>query len=1617
MLKRQYAGYIPEELVAQCNYDLDELWVYTEHEKESYISAGVDSAKIRIVPDSVDSGLFFALIDEGGLPSDKFWMFDGSEIGVGEKNFLFSGILEDVSVWHGVVDAFLEIYKESKNVKLIFQMRDLSGWINGERTFSELSAYILKTHEKNGAPGILIIDRELTAGQHRDLYRYSHCVVLPSWSSQLPWFLTIPQIMSLQLPIIDTSNVISESFISEANAFIIPSNNKNLRESLPYSEVSLKLLGKYMNICIDNTKLAEEKSLMARNKVISLFNAENIAMDIRHIFDSIAGNFSQKSAAVLQEFNPSPITYPVIHDSASCSPSTTHSIQRFNQTDPINILVITSYPPTRCGIAEFSKSLMNYLSATSKANNVFFHVMAMVPDSYTAANNPQRLVDNQNSNVQIAGVIRSQNYADYIKAASYINENIDIVSLQHEFGLFGGTDGTYILCMIKSTNKPVITTFHTVHNFLDMKHHYILRQIYMNSAANIVMGHISDIFMQSVHAVGEPKKLKLIPHGATPYKSLDNLLLKEKQGWKNNFVILSMGLHKPKKGFDIMISAMPAVLKKVPNAIFVIVGHGHPTCKDCPEYTNQMRVKAASYNLLDSKILFLEKYFDKAELDELVQTCDLYVSLYTANEITSSGTVSSAISAGRAVLATPYIYAREALSHGRGIIIPFGSVEQTAQAVIKVALDPMYRVQLQKKAFQYAQETITKFKLRLGFKLILYFIASGALLYSFGFFPELKSTGLLRTNDDFDHHNWRTKDLRRAQRFLETESQDNADKIDWEFTEAHAEKSNAEILTFLRYGSLERVTLPLVDSDPRITRFVESPLFTGIRIAFINGHHATQNDFMYVAHQLGFRYAEFNPRAFWDYGLSGHKSDSVNQNGMLADFFCRAFDIIVIGDTIPDSRFLLQFIDKTSPSETCGISKIVMMTTNRFDYGIQQSDLSTYYDLLRRVSSRSEKPQIVWTANNPFDIKYTLQLLGKNSTNFSLIRSIGYSALPVIQQFPVELTHRPAMLNHFSNSRFVAYLKRNDIDLAVFKRSYGGPTCLSQFRAFIDFPYQASTMKGSITGDDRIPKEWPDYVEYWHRNLTNYFYIFDSIEELKQILASENLDSKNIRTHGTRIWKEWIEKIVGVGSTPSSRDGREITVPASEVGRVETLVVVRTDSLRSRLRGAVLFGEFVGVCETRWEAPSAAFGASTAATTITSTPAPTPVRNNSASTTASNALSSPVSASLAPTIYTSSPTTYSRLFHRMIIDIYNGESLDALAPGEDNIITFPLSFPLPEKTLPPSYEAPSGAIKYTLKVVLTCKEGLSLFKSTYETLITVNVVLSDQERLRMVQESAKMINIVASATKYYPKLHSAPSSAFFKYPPPGSDTPGSLRLVPGVSPSNSDHADERHTPSSGLEQQAPSMTSDQRNQLLELMKLQKAQANISNVLADMHGISSNNTVAGILPQLLSTSGDGGGIATSRSAATSTKHSFSSTHPHNNNEEVDSAVKLTARPVTPVSRNDILSMSPLKNDDPNDSSTSSNGSSLYRSDANDLAAIISGYTTPLETWTVSTVAEWVKQFGTSPASIAAFIEQEIDGTALLTLTGDDLKNELKVTTLGTRRRIAVGIEKLIREMRR
>ncbi|KAJ3065278.1 hypothetical protein HDU98_011341 [Podochytrium sp. JEL0797] len=357
--------------------------------------------------------------------------------------------------------------------------------------------------------------------------------------------------------------------------------------------------------------------------------------------------------------------------------------------------------------------------------------------------------------------------------------------------------------------------------------------------------------------------------------------------------------------------------------------------------------------------------------------------------------------------------------------------------------------------------------------------------------------------------------------------------------------------------------------------------------------------------------------------------------------------------------------------------------------------------------------------------------------------------------------------------------------------------------------------------------------------------------------------------------------------------------------------------------------------------------------------------------------------------------TFDRVFHCDKVVVVDDPG--KWAKPENGLFLFPVVFALPKADLPPSFASSTGSIDYRVSASLSCQESKKLFRSNYETDAPVVVHVSNQVRAKLVDDSAKMISTLAAATTKLTlsdteTIHPSTSSAFFKSPSSASDTPESASrdsFQNLYSPPLT--YDSSQIPSS---QPTSSITADQKTQLLELIKLQKAQADLSNALADVH-------LGG-----RSSAGSSGMNSLARPSITGVSNTSSLMSPI--------SPGYGSNPTT--IRLELMHGHSLATLSSSGSSMSDNSSSfLPEIDEQDdlLQEIMSTYSSPVSKWSVTMVADWVQQFDVSPASVAAFIEQEIDGVALLTLGGDDLKNDLKVTALGTRRRISVALEKLQR----
>ncbi|KAJ3386231.1 hypothetical protein HDU92_002629 [Lobulomyces angularis] len=321
----------------------------------------------------------------------------------------------------------------------------------------------------------------------------------------------------------------------------------------------------------------------------------------------------------------------------------------------------------------------------------------------------------------------------------------------------------------------------------------------------------------------------------------------------------------------------------------------------------------------------------------------------------------------------------------------------------------------------------------------------------------------------------------------------------------------------------------------------------------INGHFGVSQDIIYALSLFNLTYTQIvDPRRFAPYGHSKKYADYLNNVEKLGDYFCDNFETVIVGDTIPDSRFLLQRLDEETYRGKCHIKKLILFTTARFDYGLNiKDDTEDYYKLLKNLMlNENTSNRIFWFANNPWEIKYAKIKLDSDILNFRLVRSFGVSNFK-LRNITKEDSEMPVLISYPNTREFEFLLKKNFDFKLLSKNAYGGGVNLAQYKCLIQIPYQVSTMKmyenlraGVITiipskrylkflmnvpsyelsaVKDSFEKEGQsfDYIDYYSKELNNFFYEFDTLEELKAMVSKskEELDYKNVRLNGPLYWK------------------------------------------------------------------------------------------------------------------------------------------------------------------------------------------------------------------------------------------------------------------------------------------------------------------------------------------------------------------------------------------------------------------------------------------------------------------------------------------------------------------
>ena len=325
--------------------------------------------------------------------------------------------------------------------------------------------------------------------------------------------------------------------------------------------------------------------------------------------------------------------------------------------------------PRRCGIATFTTDLQQAI-ATSDAG-VETSIVAMT-DNGNAYHYPSA----------VRHQIRDGRIDDYVRAAAFLNAGrFDAVSLQHEFGIFGGDAGSHIITLLSRLSMPVITTLHTVLAEPAPAYRDTLDRIADASSRIVVMAEKGRSLLQTVYRV-PAEKIEVIPHGIPDFAFVEPDQAKARFGFSGRPVILTFGLLSPTKGIEVMIDAMPSILKSSPNAVYIVLGATHPhLVRDQGEVYRESLVARVRQLGIESHVVFLDQFVDQATLLAYISMCDVYVTPYLNEAQMTSGTLAYSFGLGKAVVSTPYWHARELLADGRGILVPFGDATATGSEI------------------------------------------------------------------------------------------------------------------------------------------------------------------------------------------------------------------------------------------------------------------------------------------------------------------------------------------------------------------------------------------------------------------------------------------------------------------------------------------------------------------------------------------------------------------------------------------------------------------------------------------------------------------------------------------------------------------------------------------------------------------------------------------------------------------------------------------------------------------------------------------------------------------------------------------------------------------------
>ena len=363
---------------------------------------------------------------------------------------------------------------------------------------------------------------------------------------------------------------------------------------------------------------------------------------------------------------------------------------------PSRIAVIGNYLPRHCGIATFTTDLCEAIAAEYGTARL---LALPVSDTEEGYDYPAR----------VRWSLAQDDVASYQEAAEFLNfHNIDMVCLQHEYGIFGGPAGSHILHLLRGLKMPVVTTLHTVLREPDADQLVVMEEIAELSDRLIVMSQLSSQFLQEIFKV-PASKIDMVPHGVPDLPFLDPNFYKDRFGVEGKAVLLTFGLLSPNKGIENVIKAMPQILSKHENVVYLVAGATHPHIlrREGDKYRAGLQALAREVGV-ESQVIFHDRFATPEEMAEFIGAADIYVTPYRHEAQVVSGTLAYALGAGKAIISTPYWHAIELLDEGRGALVPFQDPGAIAQKTIELLSTPALRHAMRKRAYLFARDMIWK---------------------------------------------------------------------------------------------------------------------------------------------------------------------------------------------------------------------------------------------------------------------------------------------------------------------------------------------------------------------------------------------------------------------------------------------------------------------------------------------------------------------------------------------------------------------------------------------------------------------------------------------------------------------------------------------------------------------------------------------------------------------------------------------------------------------------------------------------------------------------------------------------------------------------------------------